>query len=162
MKVFINFLIKIYWYFLRKVSRFIVSCQIQNVGKHLICDFDVLIYGGDFISIGNYVVLNKDVIIQSTDSAKIFIGDYVTLSYGVKILTGNLSLDFIKENNSRSHSSKPIFISNDVWIGANSVILPGVEISEGVVVGAGSIVTKSITKPRSLYAGNPAKFIKFL
>ena len=52
-----------------------------------------------------------------------------------------------------------IIIENDVWIGANCVILPNVRIGEGAVIAAGSIVNKNI-KPFSLYGGVPAKFIK--
>lgn len=51
-------------------------------------------------------------------------------------------------------------IEDDVWIGANSVILPGVTISKGVVVAAGSIVTKDIPE-YAIVAGNPAKILKY-
>ncbi|PSB09569.1 hypothetical protein C7B62_12775 [Pleurocapsa sp. CCALA 161] len=52
-----------------------------------------------------------------------------------------------------------INIGNGVWIGDNVTILPGVEIANGAVIGAGSIVTKSIP-PYSIAVGNPAKVIK--
>lgn len=51
-------------------------------------------------------------------------------------------------------------IEDDVWIGANSVILPGVTIGRGAVVGAGSIVTKSIPS-YAIVCGNPAKVLKY-
>ena len=53
-----------------------------------------------------------------------------------------------------------IFIGNDVWISSNCVILPNVKISDGIVVGAGSIVTKDLNIENGIYAGVPAKFIK--
>lgn len=56
----------------------------------------------------------------------------------------------------------PIHIESGVWIGARSTILPGVRIAKGCVIGAGSVIVKSCTEPNSLYAGNPAKWIKFL
>jgi acetyltransferase-like isoleucine patch superfamily enzyme len=56
---------------------------------------------------------------------------------------------------------KKIIIEDDVWIGANSIILKGVILKQGTVIAAGSVVTKS-TEPFSLYGGNPAKFIKKL
>lgn len=46
-----------------------------------------------------------------------------------------------------------------MWIGANAVILDGVYIGKGVVVGAGSVVTKDLEE-YCVYAGNPARFIK--
>lgn len=52
-------------------------------------------------------------------------------------------------------SSKPIEIEDDVWIGANSIILPGAHIGRGSVIGAGSVVTGTIP-PMTLAAGNPA------
>ena len=58
-----------------------------------------------------------------------------------------------------SFSKGPIVIEDDVWIGFGSIILSGVKLSQGTVVGAGSVVTKS-TDPYSIVAGNPAKLIK--
>ena len=52
-----------------------------------------------------------------------------------------------------------VILRKGCWIGANSIILPGVEIGENSVVGAGSIVTKSFPKG-VVIAGNPAKLIK--
>jgi virginiamycin A acetyltransferase len=52
-----------------------------------------------------------------------------------------------------------IEIGNDVWIGLNVIILSGVKIGDGVVIAAGSVVTKSIPA-YSIYGGVPAKFIK--
>ena len=55
---------------------------------------------------------------------------------------------------------KPVIIGSDVWIGARSIILPGVTIGEGSVIAAGSVVTKSVDK-YSVVGGNPAKLIKY-
>lgn len=53
----------------------------------------------------------------------------------------------------------PISVSDDVWIGARSIILPSVTIGKGSIVGAGSVVTKDVP-PYSICAGNPARVIK--
>jgi acetyltransferase-like isoleucine patch superfamily enzyme len=55
----------------------------------------------------------------------------------------------------------PIKIGNNVWIGRSSLILPGVVIGDNVIIAAGSVV-KGECLPNSLYAGNPAIFIKKL
>ena len=57
-------------------------------------------------------------------------------------------------------SKTGISIEDDVWIGANSVILPGVHIHHGAVIGAGSVVTKDIPA-NAIAVGNPARVIKF-
>ncbi len=57
------------------------------------------------------------------------------------------------------YTSKGISIGDDVWIGANSVIVDGVSVGSGSIIAAGSIVIKDV-EPLSLVAGNPAKFIK--
>ena len=87
---------------------------------------------------------------------KIEIGENSTLAYGVTILTG------ADPNGPRNKLSKlyppikaPVTIGNDCWIGANSVILPGVTIGNYSVVAAGSIVTKDVPSG-VLVAGNPA------
>lgn len=54
---------------------------------------------------------------------------------------------------------KPVEIEDDVWIGARVTILPGVRVGKGVVIGAGSIVTKSIPE-YSVACGNPAHIVK--
>ena len=54
---------------------------------------------------------------------------------------------------------KPIIISDDVWIGAGSIILPGVTIGEGAIIAAGSVVTKNVA-PFTVMGGAPAKLIK--
>lgn len=56
--------------------------------------------------------------------------------------------------------SRPVRIGRDAWIGMACVILPGVTIGEGAIVGAGSVVTKSV-EPYAVVAGSPAKHIKY-
>ena len=63
---------------------------------------------------------------------------------------------YIKDQGLRSGS---VVIEDNVWIGAQVVILPNVRIGKGAVIGAGSIVTKDIPE-NEVWAGNPAKFLK--
>ena len=56
--------------------------------------------------------------------------------------------------------SKPIVVKNDVWIGTKVTLLPGITVENGCVIGAGSVVTKDC-EPYGIYAGNPAKLIKY-
>ena len=55
--------------------------------------------------------------------------------------------------------AKPIKVEDNVWIGGNVIVLPGVRIKEGAVIGAGSVVTKDVDE-MTIVAGNPAKIIR--
>ena len=67
-------------------------------------------------------------------------------------------LDY-KERNKGLEYAKPIKVGNNVWIGGNVTVLPGVSIGDNVVIGAGSVVTKDI--PSNVIAvGNPCRVIK--
>ncbi|HEY8515482.1 MAG TPA: DapH/DapD/GlmU-related protein [Candidatus Binatia bacterium] len=87
------------------------------------------------------------------------IGDNVLIGPNVVIVSSqhhwsDPSLPIIQQG----HRSAPIVIGDDVWIGANSVVTPGVTIATGTVVGSGSVVTKS-TEPYTIVAGVPARVI---
>ncbi len=57
--------------------------------------------------------------------------------------------------------SKPVIIGDNVWVGMNTCILPGISIGNNSIIGSGSVVTKNIPE-NEVWAGNPAKFIKKL
>jgi len=83
------------------------------------------------------------------------IGDDTIFAPGVRIISANHSLDDLD----LVADAPPIIIGKRVWIGANAVILPGVQIGDDVVIGAGSIVTKNVP-PGITVVGNPAHPIK--
>lgn len=89
------------------------------------------------------------------------LGDNVKMSSGVKLLThdgGAHVLRNIKNENRDIDIIGSITIKNNVFIGINSIIMPGVTIGNNVIVGAGSIVTKSVPD-NSVVAGIPAKIV---
>lgn len=67
---------------------------------------------------------------------------------------------YILKDKCEAISKGPIIVEDDVWIGANSIILSGITIARGTVIAAGSVVTHS-TKPYSIVGGAPAKFIRY-
>jgi len=112
--------------------------------------------GKNKIIIGDYTAINPYTCIFGD----VKIGKYCMIAPNVMIAGGNHDIDDISVPMMKSGKStnKGIILEDDVWIGANSVILDGVKIEKGAVVAAGSIVTKSIVS-YDIVAGNPARVI---
>ena len=109
---------------------------------------DVLI--GDYTRIGLY----------NTIIGPVKIGNHVNLAQGITVTALNHNFDDTnKRIDEQGVSTNAVTIEDDVWIGANAVILPGVTIGNHCVVAAGAVVTKDVP-PHSLVAGVPAKVIK--
>ncbi|QTH42318.1 acyltransferase [Cohnella sp. LGH] len=88
------------------------------------------------------------------------IGDYVLLGPNVTISSGIHPIEArYPPIFTRPTVPKPIVIGNDVWIGANAVIMPGVTLGEGTVVGANAVVTRD-TEPYSVMVGAPARKVR--
>lgn len=128
----------------------------EKVGKNVVinkpfhCDY------GSNISIGDNFYANFDCTIL--DVNKVNIGNNVFFAPRVCLYTAGHPIDKDVRNTQLEYG-KPIKIGNDVWIGGNSVVLPGVTIGSNVVIGAGSIVNKDI--PDNVVAcGNPCKVIR--
>lgn len=116
------------------------------------CDFGLNITVGErFYSNYNLTIL---------DCNKVTIGDNCLIGPNVSIITVNHPQNRIQRNSNLEYAY-PIKIGNDVWIGANAVINPGVTIGDNVIIGSGSVVTKDIA-PNSIAVGNPAKIIRKL
>lgn len=98
--------------------------------------------------------------IHNTIIGPVTIGCHVNLAQGITVtaLNHNYS-DTTKRIDEQGVSTKPVIIGDDVWIGANAVILPGVTIGSHVVVAAGAVVTKDVPE-NTIVAGVPAKVIR--
>lgn len=92
------------------------------------------------------------------DVGKVTIGDHVQFAPGVSIYTAGHPLHPISRNSGYEYGI-PITIGNNVWIGGNVIILPGVTIGDNAVIGAGSVVTKDVPD-NMIAAGNPCKVIR--
>ncbi|MFZ4798391.1 MAG: acyltransferase [Bacteroidia bacterium] len=114
-----------------------------------------------FLEIGHDTYIGESNNIRAAGGV-IKIGNNCLISQHISIVASNhgINKDNLIQKQSWSRNNNSIYICDDVWIGANSVILPGVTIGEGVVVGAGSVVTKDIP-PYAIVVGNPAKVLKY-
>ena len=131
--------------------------RLNTIGEHSKIYGPITILNPQQVSIGDQVTINHDVsIIAKTE--KIIIGNNVRISTGTKIIGTGLNTD-ISSGETRQHESKPIHIADDVWIGANSVITPGVTIEQGAVIAAGSVVNKNVAAFTAV-GGVPATKIK--
>ena len=114
--------------------------------------------GAHKIKVGNNVVIGVDNFIQA--SGGIVLGDHVILGPGVKIWTANHKFDDIdKPILQQGYDYEEVNIGNNVWLGANVFIMPGVTLPEGCVVSAGSVVGKKKYPPYSLLVGNPCRVV---
>lgn len=115
------------------------------------------------LTIGNNVGMSSSSIVCHNS---IYIGDNVNIGGNVVIYDTDFhSINpFIRLNGKQDKentTTKPVYIGNNVFIGAHSTILKGVEIGDNVVIGACSVVTKSIP-PNEIWAGNPIRKIRQL
>ena len=110
---------------------------------------------GDVV-IGDYTRIG----IHNTIIGPVCIGSHVNLAQGITVTALNHNFeDKEKRIDEQGITTKPIIIGDDVWIGANAVILPGVTIGKHCVVAAGAVVTKDVPD-NTIVGGVPAKEIK--
>lgn len=95
--------------------------------------------------------------VSSAESYLLTVGDNVTIATGVRFITHDNSA--IKIYDDATDFVGPITIGRNVFIGANSVLLPGISIADNCIIGAGAVVTKSFETPGIIIAGNPAMII---
>ncbi|MCD7973184.1 MAG: sugar O-acetyltransferase [Candidatus Azobacteroides sp.] len=116
------------------------------------CDY------GYNIEIGENFFANMNLVIL--DGAKVTIGKNTFIAPNVSIYTAGHPLD-VEQRNQGLEYAYPVAIGDNVWIGGNVVVLPGVTIGNNAVIGAGSIVTKDIPE-NALAMGNPCKVVRFI
>jgi maltose O-acetyltransferase len=152
-----------------RIERMIDHQRVINTKKRLkYCGKDVILYSSC------YIIMPQEMEIGDNSSIAPYTTVYAT--YGVKIgknclISSNCGISSYnhipnspnrpQQRNEDFRFSKPVSIGDNVWIGMNSCILPGVTIGNNSIVGSGSVVTKNIPS-NEIWVGNPARFIKKL
>jgi len=100
--------------------------------------------------------------LHNTVIGPVTIGNHVNLAQGITVTALNHNFSNTdKRIDEQGVSTTPVTLGDDIWVGANAVILPGVTIGNHAVVAAGAVVTKDVP-PYTLVGGVPAKIIKSL
>ncbi len=138
-----------------------------SIGKNVSIDTPFYCDYGQHITIGNNVIININC--TFVDCNRIDIGNNVMIASNVQIYTATHPVETnerLIENWTEADSAPffrtyalPVKIEDNVWIGGGVIILPGVTIGENSVIGAGSVVTRSIPG-NSIAFGNPCKVIR--
>lgn len=124
------------------------------------------------ISVGEFSYCQAEVSQWNRGDSKVTIGNYTSVAMGCRIIAGGehntqwittFPLDTklgIHDHPGHPRQAEDIYIGNDVWIAYGATILPGSHISDGVVVGAMSVVAKYIP-PYAIVVGNPCKIVRY-
>jgi acetyltransferase-like isoleucine patch superfamily enzyme len=155
---FINFFYLIMELLPPFIRNLIFKIIFKKVGRNCLLDYKTFFRYPSRISLGNNVTINRECALYASFFVKdveIKIGNNVALSPHVRIFTATHDYSTL----GLGDTAASVTIEDYAWIGGGTIILPGVTIGEGAVVGAGSVVSKSIP-PYSVAVGNPARVIK--
>lgn len=147
----------------RKLHLMLLRMYSKGVGENLNVHYGTVFHGTSRTTFANNIDFGRFCFI-AMGGEESSIGNNVMLGSFVQLLT--ISHGYRERNipmRQQESTYSPIMIEDDVWIGANAMIISGnspLRISKGCIIGAGSVVTKSCDMENGIYAGVPAKFIK--
>ena len=121
----------------------------ENLEKNVLYHFDFI---GDKLIIGKFCAIASNVkfIMNGGNHS---INHFTTYPFAI------FGHDWANKISIKGENKGDTIINNDVWIGYNSVIMPGITIGDGAIIGANSVVTKNVL-PYNIVGGNPAKIIR--
>lgn len=144
-----------YSFGLHKLRMVFLKHAIRSCGDNVVLEQNIHL--SPHICIGNNVFIDEDVKIRRDT----VIGNDVLIASGVQLITVNHNFsDINRPINVQGEEITRIIIGDDVWIGTNAIILPGVKVGAHSIVAAGAVVTKDVPD-WAIVGGNPAKIIRF-
>ena len=150
---------------MRFLKNLLLSLKLRGTKKTRLA-LGAYIKGAGNIRFGMGCKIHDSVSIDASRSGLVTLGDSVTINR-LAMLTGGrggiISYQHLFDGHQpireQASEAKPIHVARDVWIGANAVILAGVQIGEGAVIGAGAVVSKDIPA-WSIAVGVPARVVR--
>ncbi len=138
------------------VRRLLAKGMLEGCGKGVNIEHGAFFASGKDITIGNHSGLG----IGCRVAGPLSIGDDVMMAPNVTIVTQNHETsDLTKPMRLQTAPKYKVTIGNDVWIGANVIILPGITIGNGCIIAGGAVVTHDVPD-YAVVGGNPARIIK--
>lgn len=148
------------------------ACNLRNLNINIVGNNNEIIIGrrcslrgslnarhGSKINIGKCTSF-VDARLFALEGTILVVGEYCMFSSRVYIRTSDEHPIYDLTTKNRINLAKNIYIHDKVWIGDNVTINKGVDVAEGVIIGACSVVLKSLKEANSIYAGAPARFIR--
>ena len=161
----------VYSWFVRIITIFLPNVPVFRRFRGFLYSFFMERYGGNFevsssviitnlvgLKIGKNIRISHNVVIIGTD---ISIGDNVIIGPNTVISSANHTFDGVSYRDGKPYRDKTT-IGDGSWVGGNCTLLAGSVLPPMAILGAGSVLTKAFSEPRSLYAGVPAAFVKKL
>lgn len=144
-----------YSFFFPRLRSICVSFYLRNVGE------SIRVKKGAEISPNSEVGHNSELGTRCMIQSNVKIGSNVIMGPDIKIYSRNHNYSDLKlPIQKQGKTQYKTVIGDDVWIGANVIILPGVKIGNHTIIGAGAVVTKNV-QDYSIVGGNPGKVIKY-
>ena len=142
-----------------KLRKMVLGKLIHDLDESTSVSHNVKILCPQKIRLGKHVSIANNVILDCRGSLKV--GDDSIIGFETVILTSTHRHEE-KDVPIRKQGmfSKPISIGKDVWIGARTIIMPGITIHDGAIIGANSVVTRDVPS-KAIVGGIPAKIIKY-
>lgn len=141
----------------KQIRGFCAKLMFEKCGKNVNIEHGSFLASGKEIEIGN----RSGIGINCRIAGPLSIGDDVMMAPNVTIVTQNHKIsDLNVPMRLQTAPKQKVTIEDDVWIGTNAVIMPGVTIGKGSVIGASAVVTKDVPE-YAIVGGIPAKVIKY-
>lgn len=138
------------------IDMYAYSKILHSLGEKTIIHPSVEIRHPHNISVGSNTRINHGTELHGAGGIKI--GDDTLIAFDVMVFSDSREYQNTTLMKANEKVSKPVIVGNDVWIGARAIILPGITIEDHSIIGAGSVVTRNVSKWQ-IVAGNPAKVI---